>query len=152
MAELHLPNIGGDQTSPTSVLSPPKTKIVPDNQIYEGHKFYWKQRLNVDLNILHHKESKTYEILAYDSDKDIELKSIFLNEDALLDFLKTDLWDHVTKTKHDIAKDRFKKAPPDEEITKNSTIAVISQFIVSRLVAFVEDGVTGVRLSPLSGE
>jgi hypothetical protein len=150
MAQVHLPSI-----SPTkeAVLSPNKAKAAPpDNQFYEGHKFYWKQRLNVDLNFLHHKETQTYEIVAYDTDKDMELPSMFLSEEKLIRLTEQEVDEHVVKMKQEIARDRFKKAPPDEEIISKSRKAVISQFILNRLVAFVEESVTGLRLNALSGK
>lgn len=153
MAEIHLPSINGHSTVKDSVLSPNKAKSSPpENQFYEGHKFYWKQRLNVDLNFLHHKENKTYEIVAYDSEKGVELPSLFLVEDKLIRLTQQEVDDHVAKTKQEIARDRFKKAPPDEEIILKSRNAAITQYILARLVAFVEEGVTGLRLNPLSGE
>ena len=148
MAEsaVHLPSISG------SVVVPPKGKSVPENQIYEGHKFYWKQRLNVDLNFLHHKENKSYEIISYDTDKDEELKSLFLSEDVLMTLIGPEIEATVKKIKLDNSRDRFKQAPPDAEIRSKATRATVIQFILARLFAFVENGSAGLRLNPLSGE
>ena len=142
---VHLPSINGSSASPS------KPKSAPQNQIYEGHKFYWKQRLNVDLNFLYHKENKSYEIISYDTDKDVELKSLFLSEDVLMTLVGTDVEEAVAKMKQENARDRFKQAPPDAEVRTKAKHASVTQFILARLVAFVENGNPGLRLNPLSG-
>mmetsp|Transcript_2685 Transcript_2685/g.4036 ORF Transcript_2685/g.4036 Transcript_2685/m.4036 type:complete len:427 (+) Transcript_2685:163-1443(+) len=150
----HLPAINKSGTTGSTsnkvnhILSPGKTST--EVQIFEGHKFFWKQRLNVDLNFIYHSDAGYYEIIPYDSDACVELKRIYLSEELLKEAVKNDLMEKIAEIKKDLSRDRFKKMPPEEELIAKATRNLIRDFINNRLVAFVENDVKGVKLNKLS--
>lgn len=140
-----------------TIISPTKSSIGTNNnttlhQIYEGQKFYWRQRLNVDLNFIFHRTDKLLEIISYDSDKSMELNRIYLSSDAVYDCISPDLHQKVQEMKKDLSRDRFKKVPPDSELIIKVGDNLIAQFILNRLIVVTENDINIMKLSLLSAD
>ena len=55
--------------SPAVLLSPTKAAHANIELFYEGTKFYWRSRLNVDFHFFHHTNHNIMEIIPFDVDK-----------------------------------------------------------------------------------
>lgn len=52
--------------------------------IYQGTKFFWRKRLNVDVTIVEHEDLNIYEVIFYDPSRDIESPRIYLNKQLIV--------------------------------------------------------------------
>jgi hypothetical protein len=148
-------NKSSPSSSKTTALSA-SNKDVKDppsiHQIYEGQKFYWRLRLNVDLNFIFHRPEKLLEVISYDSDKSLELNRLYLHSDAVTEMISSDLNFKVQELKKELSRDRFKKVPPDSELIAKVGDNLMTQFILNRLIAVHENGVNVMKLSLLSAD
>jgi hypothetical protein len=147
-----LPSLPALSTSPSKASSSAVITSSSIHQIYEGQKFFWRQRLNLDLNFIFHRSEHLLEVISYDSDNSLELNRLYLNSDAVYDVISTDLHSKVAEMKKELSKDRFKKVPPDSELINKVGDNLISQFILNRLIVATENGTNLVKLSLLSAD
>lgn len=130
-------------------LSPQK---VNSDQIYEGHKFYWRQRLNVDINMIIHHHTGLLEVIPYDSDNCNELDRLYLSFQQISSQTSVveELGTKVAQLKKELSRDRFKTLPTDAELISKCSKDVYSNFVLNRLIAVTENGKTCLQFNALS--
>ena len=52
--------------------------------IYQGTKFFWRKRINIDVTIVEHEDLNIYEVIFYDPSRDIESPRIYLNKQLIV--------------------------------------------------------------------
>lgn len=55
------------------------TEINPINVVFQGSKFFWRTRNNIDVTIVSHYDSETVEVIAYEPSVDVEAECHYLN-------------------------------------------------------------------------
>lgn len=121
-------------------------------QIYEGQKFYWRLRLNVDLNFIFYRHEHLIEIISYDNEQCLELNRLYLSSTALMNLFTNDLNMKLIELKKELSKDRFKKLPAESELLAQVGDKLITQFILNRLIAVSESGKNVMKISLLSAD
>ena len=81
-----------------------------------GSKFYWRMRVNVDLHFFFHTKYDTLEVIPFNVERQEEMDRLYINYTSLSKKIDLAYKEKYEKTKQDIAKDRFKKMPPETEL------------------------------------
>ena len=119
----------------------PRTHIDLDTEVniktfynlYEGSKFFWRHRCNIDLAIYGHPEFNTFEIIAYDAEKSIELNRIYLKKSLVEASIYETLQGKINEERQILSQERFKKNFDEKGVHEKYAIILSNQFILDRL-------------------
>jgi hypothetical protein len=150
-----LPAISELQQVNTPPHSPVKGK-----ELYKGSKFYWRSRINVDLNFILHNDEKSQclEVCAYNTDKSEELPRLRLYYPSLLTVVDSEAKEKAMQVHQEsIRKDKFYKAGaiPDTLLQKTQN-DLVCKYILDRINPVMDkidpSSVTTMALVPLAGD
>lgn len=96
--------------------------------LFQGSKFFWRTRNNIDVAIVSHVDSKTTEVIAYEPVLDVEAERIYLNSEVLSSVLnQTEI-----EAKFSFAKQN--NVPHTTQFESDVVTRAISDFVLNRLV------------------
>lgn len=99
---------------------------------YEGSKTFWKTRTNLEILILSHAKHNCLEVIAFDPEKGVEARPLYIDSILLLSKLdQNKIQLKVEEKKESLI--RQKKAADVAQIRKEIVVNGMNQFIISRL-------------------
>lgn len=152
-----IPHTQPPQQQPESNLK--TAACVQGVQVYEGSKFFWRQRLNCDINIFLHETLGNMELCFYDSDKSEELPRLYLTAKVLYQIIETEFQTKcIEKLNNLIARDKTKKGLKElpSDLQFNIRKELVTKFILDRLQPSIDKSTDPPSVSfamvPLSGD
>lgn len=104
------------------------TEIITCSIIYQGSKFYWRTRNNIDVAIVSHTALSITEVIAYEPALDVEAEHIYLDSTILYSKLnQVDI-----EAKFSFAKQN--NVPHTAQFELDVMARAISDYILSRLL------------------
>jgi hypothetical protein len=112
--------------------------------IFEGHKFFWRQRIDLDISIVHHADREYVEIIPYDRNNMCEFPRIYLSWNLLRQAIQPQ---YDTK----LAEIKIAMKPDNPQVIETLVKELMGQYVLDHLL-LASDGPKRLTLNPLSSK
>lgn len=119
--------------------------------IYDGNKYFWRTRSNVEVKIIDHPSVNCLEVVNFNIDAYAESSRIYLDKALLYSRLnKEDIDVKVSAKREEYTRQRKRVA--NEEIVEQIQKELVSAYVLARLSIVSNGGSDRIALMPLSGD